>query len=388
MKQLVFLAIGMFTVGCSAYLSNGLLPQIGVTLGQPIEVTAQGITLFSCSYLLSAPVFATVFANSSAKKMLQAALMVLVLGNLITLMAEDVAIFLIGRSIAGVGAGIFTPLCVAAAVTLSRALGTGKALSFVWGTYSAGVVFGVPFGLYLAEGFTWQASFSYLIVLGVVSLLGLSFQTLELQRAKITSLQQRFGLLKDQNVLGVTTITCLTCMAGLGLYSYVTALQKGMPTTLTVTVFIWGLGGFVGSSLVGTFVDRTQKPRTIMAIILAGMLLTLFVLPFTKNVLYLGLLPFFFWGAFGWATTTPQQHVLLELHKNQSTLVVALNASAIGLGSALGTAFGGVALSYGVKERYLPFVAAALLFFVLMWQLILLKKANKQRSASLRIPKK
>ncbi|MDF1930814.1 hypothetical protein PGH45_13070 [Legionella pneumophila] len=56
-KSLIFLAIGMFTVGCNTFLIAGLLPQIGETLGQPVAVTGQGVSLFSLTYLLSAPLF-------------------------------------------------------------------------------------------------------------------------------------------------------------------------------------------------------------------------------------------------------------------------------------------------------------------------------------------
>ncbi|WP_229293902.1 hypothetical protein [Legionella pneumophila] len=41
-KSLIFLAIGMFTVGCNTFLIAGLLPQIGETLGQPVAVTGPG----------------------------------------------------------------------------------------------------------------------------------------------------------------------------------------------------------------------------------------------------------------------------------------------------------------------------------------------------------
>lgn len=113
-----------------------------------------------------------------------------------------------------------------------------------------------------------------------------------------------------------------------------------------------------------------------MALILAGLMLALIAIPFTKSLPYLGLIPFFMWGAFGWAIATPQQHILYELHENQGTILAAINSSALGLGSALGTLLGGLIISYGFREIYLPFPAAMLLLCVLIGQLII-NNSNK-----------
>ncbi|KGP64102.1 MFS transporter [Legionella norrlandica] len=377
MKNLIFLAIGMFTVGCSSFLIAGLLPQIGQTIGQSIAITGQGITLFSLTYFLSAPLFSMLFINKSVKRIIQFALTVFILGHLITLVSENIALFLIGRAFAGIGAGIFTPLCITIAIHLVNPSAKGRVLSFVWGANSAGVVFGVPFGLYLCSLFHWQTSIAYIVTLGLLALIGFSLQNADIMLPKSPSFGDRLRLFVDQKILSVIGITCFTSLASLGLYSYVAPIQSGSPNSLTMTLFIWGLGGFTGSSLVGIFIDRTEKPRVIMAFILVGLMLTIISIPFTKNLPYWGLIPFFMWGAFGWATTTPQQHILLELHEQQGNILAAINASAIGLGGALGTTLGGLIITSGFREIYLPFPAATLLLVVLICQLILIKNSKR-----------
>jgi predicted MFS family arabinose efflux permease len=106
---------------------------------------------------------------------------------------------------------------------------------------------------------------------------------------------------------------------------------------------------------------------------------SLISIPFTKNLPYFGLIPFFMWGVFGWAVPTPQQQVLFELHENQGSILAALISSALGLGSALGTLLGGLIISFGFKESYLPFPAATVLLLVLIGQLILITNSNKVR---------
>jgi predicted MFS family arabinose efflux permease len=278
----------------------------------------------------------------------------------------------------GIGTGIFTPLCVAIAINLSDVSVRGRVSSLIWGANSAGVVFGVPFGLYLSSYFSWKLSIVYLIILGLFVFIGFSFQNADIKLPITPSLKDRFNLLVDQKILFVIGLTCFISIACLGLYSYIAPLQSGAPHSLAITLFIWGLGGFIGSSLVGIFIDITKKPQMIMALILVGLILTFIIIPFTIQLSYLGLIPVFTWGAFGWATTTPQQHILFELQENQETMLTALNASAIGLGSVFGTAMSGSIIAAGFKEIHLPFLAAILLLVVLVCQLMLIKNLNKE----------
>ena len=380
MKNLLFLAIviGMFTAGCNSFMIAGLLPQIGQTIGQPIAVTGQGIALFSLAYFLSAPLFSMFFSNQSVKLNIQIALAVFLLGNLITLISKTIVLFLIGRSLAGIGAGIFTPLCVTIAINFSGLSVRGRVLSLVWGANSAGAVFGVPFGLYLSSIFNWQFSIVFIITLGFLVFIGFSLQNADIKLPVLPSFEDRFRLFADQKIMFVIGMTCFISMACLGLYSYIASIQSGASHSLAVTVFIWGLGGFIGNSLVGIFIDLTKKPQVIMALILAGLILTFITIPFTKNLPYLELIPFFMWGAFGWATTASQQHILFELQEKQGTMLAALNASAIGFGSAFGTAIGGSIIASGFKEINLPFLAATLLLVLFIGQLMLIQSSNKE----------
>lgn len=376
---MIVFAIAMFAMGCNTFLLAGLLPQIGATIGQPVAVTGQGISIFSLTYLLSAPLFSLLFTNKPVKRIIQLALSVFILGNLITLFSENITLFLIGRSLTGVGAGIFTPLCVSLAGHFANSSAKGRALSFVWGANSAGVVFGVPMGLYLSSMFHWQSSITYLVALGVIALIGFSLQDVDITLPQSPSLKARLQLIVDPKTLSVIGISCLTAMASLGLYSYVTLIQAGSPNSLSMTLFSWGLGGFIGSSLIGIFIDRTRNPRAAMALILAGLVFTLISIPFTKDLPYFGLIPFFMWGLFGWAIPTPQQHILFELHENQGSILAAINSSALGLGAALGTLVGGMIISCGFKEIYLPFPAAILLFAVMIGQLIVISNSSSNK---------
>lgn len=140
MTNLFFLAIAMFSVGYSSFIIAGLLPQIGQSFEQPTAKVGQGITSFSLAYLFSAPVLSLIFGNKKIKLSLLWALGIFLIGNFATYLSSSLFEFLLGRAIAGIGAGFFTPLCVTIAVNLGHSSNKGKALSIVWGANSAGVV--------------------------------------------------------------------------------------------------------------------------------------------------------------------------------------------------------------------------------------------------------
>ncbi len=366
-KYLIFVVvvIGMFTMGCNAFMLAGLLPQISQTLGEPIAAVGQGITVFSLAYFLSAPLFAVLLSNKPIKRSIQIALVIFLLGNLITLMSKSLVLFLLGRVFAGIGAGIFTPLCITMAVNCSDPSFRGRVISLGWSANSIGVVLGVPLGLSLASFFNWQWSIAYVIAFGLLTLVGFSLQKTDIQLPVMPSIAERFHLLCNRNILFVIAMTCCIAVASLGLYSYVAAIQSGSPHSLAIIVFTWGLGGFIGSSFVGFFIDFTKKPQMIMMIILVGLIFSFVAIPFANNLHYIGLIPFFIWGVFGWAVTTPQQHILFALNEKQGAILAALNTSALGLGSALGTAIGGLIIASGVQAINLPFFSAMLLLIVL-----------------------
>jgi len=377
MKNLIFLVlvVAMFTMGCNAFMIAGLLPQISQTLGQPIAITGQGITAFSLFYFISAPVFSVILSNKSFKLIIQIALIVFLLGNLVTLFSKSITLFLIGRSLAGIATGIFTPACLTMAFHFADQSSRGRRLSMIWGANSAGAVFGVPFGLYLASMLNWQWSIVYIISLSMLVFVIFSFQHVNIKLPVMPSFKDRFYLLIDQKIMLVIGITFFVSTASLGLYSYMAVIQSGISHSLVLTIFIWGLGGFIGSSFVGFFIDLTKKPHMIMVLILVGLIFTFITIPFTMNLPYVGLIPFFMWGIFGWAMPTTQQHILFELQDKQGTILAALNGSAIGLGNAIGTAMGGSLIASGLQGIDLPFCSAILLLVVFICQLMLIKNS-------------
>ncbi len=382
MSRLFFLAAGMFALGCEDYLFAGLLPGISRSLHTSVVAVAQGCASFGLAYVLSVPLCAFILSRKPVRSVLILALLLFIAGNGLTLISPNLLAYIISRFVAGLGGGLFLPVAVAAGTELVDPGFRGRALSLMWGTNCAGAVIGVPLGLWLANRMGWRATVVLILILAFFALAGLGLRKQPLRvEAAPPSLEEQVRLLSNPRVLAVIGVTLLTATGCLGLYAYITQVLAGTGNSPEVAFSLWSIGGLIGTAGIGYVVDRTGKPRIVMAMILATLCLTITAIPALRGVPVFGLLPFLIWGAMGWASVTPQQYSLMEIKAGHESIVVALNSCAVSLGSVIGTALGGIALAGGLGAEKLPFVTAVFVFFALTGQVLLIR--NQQRREAL-----
>ncbi len=159
-------------------------------------------------------------------------------------------------------------------------------------------------------------------------------------------------------------------MASLGLYTYLSPLLKeiAISNNLTPYLWAWGCGGMVGSLMIGYLIDYIKKPKALVTIILLMLTLSIICIPLMINLSTLKYVPFFVWGAMGWACQAPQQHILLSYQPSNGRSAVALNSSVNYLGSAIGASLGGIVLSLQLGTITLIYFAVISMLFSLCLQ--------------------
>lgn len=83
---------------------------------------------------------------------------------------------------------------------------------------------------------------------------------------------------------------------------------------------------------------------------------------------FLKYIPFFLWGAMGWASLAPQQHILLSYQPENGGAAVALNSSVNYLGSSVGATLSGVVLALGIGSMSLIYFALISMILSLCFQ--------------------
>lgn len=357
--SITLIAVGAFALGMASYVTAGLIPLIEADFAVSVALAAQLVTAFTLAYGLGSPMVVALLPAHWQRTGLMLSLLVFVIANAGSALAPGIASLILLRAVAGTAAGVYLAIGIAAAATLAGPQGRGKAIAMIMGGMASGTVLGVPGGLLLAERLGWQAALWLVAALGMAALLGLLAKLPRLSQPPAESLGRKLRILADGPVLTVLSVSLLAAVASLGMYTFIvpfmTAPEHGGVSSVTPYLWVWGIGGVAGSFLVAMAADRTPGPRLTLGIMVA-LAASLFALPLSAAVHpWITLAPIALWGAVGWALQVPQNGELLRLreHTGDGDLAVALNESALYLGSALGAAVGGLAFAMQMHSRTL-----------------------------------
>ncbi|MER6289637.1 MFS transporter [Streptomyces sviceus] len=383
MNRLYILVLGAFALGLDAYVMAGLLPKVAADLHTSESAAGQMVTLFTLCYALAAPVFATALAGRPAKTILTAALLLFTAANALTAVAGSLAVLLVARALAGVGAGVYSPMAAATAASLAGEERRGRALALVMGGMSIGTVIGVPVGVLLADHVGWRGTLWLITGLGAVAVAGVVLALPRLEATPPPPLRERARILARRPVAAIAGVSLIAGVTSLGLYTYLAPFLTdagGIDGTLGA-MWAWGLGGVAGSLLIGRIVDRTGRPYAVVTVVLILLCLSHLLLPVAARSAWVLAVPLVVWGATGWALQVPQQHQLIAARPDQAPVAVSLNSSAVYLGSALGSALGGVVLAAGVAPADLPYWTGALVALGLVLHLVLVRMPRSRDAA-------
>lgn len=376
MKKVLILSLGMFALGFDAYIVAGLIPGISETYHKDVSQVGLAVSIFTLFYAISAPIFASLFAGKSVKKILLYSMLVFTIANSITAIAPTFTVLLVSRAIAGAGAGLFSPLAISASSELVSIKKKGRAIGLTLGGMSIGTVLGVPLGLYVSDLLNWQASIWLLVLIGVIAMFGMIVYLPHIETPSPPALNERLKMFLDKKVTITVFITFFASISSLGLYTYLSPLIKEVAESgnLVVYLWAWGFGGLFGSLIIGYLIDYFKKPKTLVTVILLILTLAIICIPLMINLPLLRYLPFFVWGAMGWASQAPQQHILMSYQPNNGSSAVALNSSLNYLGSSVGATLGGVVLAFGYGAVSLLFFAVIFMVFSILLQLYSVNK--------------
>ena len=115
---------------------------------------------------------------------------------------------------------------------------------------------------------------------------------------------------------------------------------------VTIYLFLFGVAAVFGNFVGGLSADRFGPSRTLTAICVVQtvMLPVIAIAPLGAVAMGVAVTV---WSLSGWSFMTPQQARLVGVAPDRAPVMLALNASAIYLGVAIGSAIGGLALRHG-----------------------------------------
>ncbi len=362
-------------MGTDSFVLAGILPQISGGLGQTVSATGQAITVFSLTYGVTAPFLAAFTGKLPRKPLMAFALAVFVAANLASAAAPTLALLLVARVAAGLGAALYTPNASAAAATLAGPAHRGRALAAILGGLTVGTVLGVPVGTWIGQSLSWQASLIFVACVGAVALVGLLTVLPALPLPPAVPLRARFAVLAHARVVAIVGFMLLESAAAIMVYTYIADVLgdtvHAHGTTLTLLLLIWGLGGAVGAFGSGRLTDRWGADRTLT--VGTGLLIVTLAAFAVSSSLPLAFVVMALNGAAGWAVSTPNNHRLTELVPHLPSVVISFNSSGIYLGQAIGAGLGGVLLG-AISATRLCYVGAGIAVVAAVLHLLIVRR--------------
>lgn len=354
MRRVWPLVVAAVSLGIDAYVLAGVLPQIAESLATTAGAIGLGVTAFTAAYALAGTTLAKRATRGSTKRALLLSLGLFNLANLITALAPDLTVFLGSRVLSGAGAGVLTAVATAAAAGMVSDEHRGRAMALVTFGLSTGTVAGVPIGMLIGEQIGWRWTMGLVVAVGVVSMAALAFRGGEIPAIPDEPGSGASVIVKSPQVLLGVLLAFVLGVTSLGLYTYMLpmAADRGLGSWGFGLIWVWGIGGVLGSMLIGRFIDTVGSRKLLPLLPLT--LLTSFAAVAFLDQPWAWLAAALGWGATGWASVPTLQDALTRTRPEATTAIVAFQMAAMYLGSAVGSAVGTALLGLGTPAGELP----------------------------------
>jgi predicted MFS family arabinose efflux permease len=346
------LSAANFVIGMGAFVVVGVLEPLGASLGVSNAQAGTLMTVYAIAYAVLSPLLVAATGHIGRRRVLTLGLALFTVSMLLTAFAPSLGWVNAARILAAAGAGMFTPVAAAVAASLYPPEVRAKVLAAVFFGLTIAQVAGVPAGSFIAYTFGWRWTFICVLVLALPCLVllwrqvpaGLTFEPVSLSDLK--------GMLGQPRLLLAIFFTGTFLGAIYVPYTFIAPLLSEMMgyerAGISATLAVFGIGAVIGNILGGIMADRIGWKITLSLLCLCQMAIMPFYsfLPFEPGAV---VVLFLVWSICGWSFMAGQQMRLITLAGARAPVVLAMNAAAIYVGAAIGSAVGaGVMTRYGV----------------------------------------
>lgn len=375
-KRLIWLAVGAFAVSTVGFVFSALLPAIAADAHVTIPEAGHLITAFSLAYAVGAPVLSALAGAVDRRKVLGAAMLAFVAGNLAAAISSSFGVLFSAQVLMGMSAGLFAATAQATAVAMAGLEHRARAIAVVVGGTTFAVALGAPAASLIGNLWGWRGTFLSIAALGLVCATVLLWHLPRGSRGAKMTLGERFAVVGRPGVLPALAVTFLYLAGAFTVISYLAPLAiegAGLPRiALPGLLLAFGAGAVIGNLSSGYFADRIGATRVVVLSLIASATICVIMALMLKLVphdmagpLLMGLMvP---WGIVGWTFPPAQASRIVGYAPDVAHLTLGLNASALYLGIAFGTLIGGRVLEMatpadlGLVGAALPLLALAVL---------------------------
>lgn len=375
------LAASAFAIGTTEFVIMGILPDVARDLGVSLPAAGWLVSGYALGVAVGAPLMAVLTNGLRRKTALQLLMLLFIIGNLCSALADSYSGVLVSRIITSFTHGAFFGIGSVVAAGLVAPERRASAVALMFSGLTLANVIGVPLGTLIGQAFGWRATFYGVTVLGVIAQLALCF----LLPAKLQADDEKVSMRREMVVLRqpLVLIALLTTVMGFGgvfaVFTYITPLLQEVSgfsdKAVAGILLLFGVGLTIGNLWGGRLAD--QHPLRALRLELVALALIMALLSFVLKSQWLTIATIFAWGVAAFATVPALQMQIVAQASAAPNLASTLNIGAFNIGNALGAWLGGLMLIQGFGLTTLPWVAAAMAVAALL--LVLLSQQLESR---------
>nr|SAY46174.1 Inner membrane transport protein YdhP [Serratia marcescens] len=345
------LAIAMFGIGTTEFVIAGLLPDVANEFGITISMAGNMATSYALGVFVGAPLLTILGAKVPRKTMLTGLLVLFIAGSIITATAPVYWLAITGRVITSLMQGAFVGIGAVLAADLVAPNRRASAIAFMFTGMTLANLIGVPAGTWLAQAMSWRATFWAIALIGIVAMASVIMLVPRVKNHEAPNIRKEMAAFLNGHVLLAMGITILGPAAFFTSITYIAPMMTNVAgyaeSSIQWLLFLFGLGLFVGNILGGRLADRALMP--LLYTTLGGQAVILFVFYFLAESQVASVICIFFMAAFGFATVSPIQKLVMDKAKTAGApnLASAVNIGMFNLGNAIGALAGGTVIAHG-----------------------------------------
>jgi DHA1 family inner membrane transport protein len=328
-------------------------------------------------------------ASLKPKNVLCALIVLFILGNLISAIADTYAVMMAGRIVAALCHGAFFGIGAVLAADLVTPDRKARAISIMFAGLTIANVLGVPMGTFLGQQFGWRSTFWAITVIGITALAGLVLFVPQHAAADRGpgQLRRELAAFTSGQVWLSILITVFGFGAMFGAFTYIAPMLTdiaGLPAeSIPWILVIFGAGLFTGNIIGGKAADANLD-RSLLVLLTA---LTGVLLIFTATISnpWGAGITLFLLGAVGFAAVPGMQMRVLSYAKEAPNLASGVNISAFNLGNAIGAYLGGITIAAGLGLASPIWVGTALAVTALVL-IVIASTLSKNTTGQLGLP--
>lgn len=367
--RVYIMALATIAVGLVELIVGGILPTMAEDLGVSLSQTGQLITIFALVYALAGPVLYVLTSRFERKKLYLLSLLVFVLGNLFTYFSQSFTLIMLARVVLAASTSLIVVLSLTLAAAIVRKEVQARAIGLIYMGISSSLVLGVPIGVLVAEQFGWRVIFLAIALLALVSMCLIAWALEPMSGREAMPLKEQLAALKRGKLISAHLVILFMLAGHFSLYAYFTPfLQEFLQLSsqgVSLAYFLFGVAAIAGGLFGGMLADKIGNERC-MILVLILFALSLFLLPFSTFSAVLFFIMMMLWGGLSWALSPALQSYLIASDPHTAEVQQSFNSSALQVGISVGSAVGGVIMSYSASTALMPYIGGGFVLLALV----------------------